>query len=69
MNTIHIASYPIKLDQFLKLIDVVGCGREAKVLIQNSSIRVNGCIETRRGRKLYKEFQVELKDGTAFVLA
>lgn len=42
----------IKLDQFLKLARVVQSGGEAKHLIQSGEVRVNGEIETRRGRKL-----------------
>jgi ribosome-associated protein len=42
----------IKLDQFLKVVGLVGTGGQAKVLIQSGEIRVNGTIETRRGRKL-----------------
>tara|TARA_Y100000589_G_scaffold327529_1_gene369524 strand:- start:463 stop:666 length:204 start_codon:yes stop_codon:yes gene_type:complete len=42
----------IRLDQFLKLADVVQSGGEAKVLIQSGEVSVNGEIETRRKRKL-----------------
>ena len=42
----------IKLDQFLKLARVVQSGGEAKHMIQSGEVRVNGEIETRRGRKL-----------------
>jgi ribosome-associated protein len=42
----------IKLDQFLKLMCVVQTGGEAKMLIQNGDVRVNGSVEVRRGRKL-----------------
>lgn len=42
----------IKLDQFLKLVGVAQTGGEAKLLIQGGEVRVNGAIETRRGRKL-----------------
>ncbi|NJN57641.1 MAG: RNA-binding S4 domain-containing protein [Leptolyngbyaceae cyanobacterium SL_5_9] len=45
-------STEIKLDQFLKLVGVVQTGGEAKLLIQGGEVRVNGAIETRRGRKL-----------------
>ncbi|NJO50960.1 MAG: RNA-binding S4 domain-containing protein [Leptolyngbyaceae cyanobacterium RM2_2_4] len=45
-------STEIKLDQFLKLVGVVRTGGEAKLLIQGGEVRVNGAIETRRGRKL-----------------
>jgi ribosome-associated protein len=43
----------IKLDQFLKLAQIVETGGEAKHLILSGEVRVNGIIETRRGRKLY----------------
>ncbi len=43
----------IKLDQFLKLADVVQSGGEAKHLIQSGQVSVNGKVETRRGRKLH----------------
>lgn len=42
----------IKLDQFLKLADIVQSGGEAKHLIQSGQVLVNGKVETRRGRKL-----------------
>ena len=42
----------IQLDQFLKLISVVASGGEAKHLIREGLILVNGEVETRRGRKL-----------------
>ena len=42
----------IKLDQFLKLAQVVESGGQAKHLIQMGLVFVNGSIEMRRGRKL-----------------
>jgi ribosome-associated protein len=42
----------IKLDQFLKMMGIVGTGGQAKLLIQTGEVTVNGAIETRRGRKL-----------------
>lgn len=42
----------IKLDQFLKLADIVGSGGAAKHMIRSGEIHVNGEEETRRGRKL-----------------
>lgn len=44
----------IKLDQFLKLVGVVQTGGQAKLLIQAGEVMVNGVVETRRGRKLFK---------------
>jgi len=42
----------IRLDQFLKLHGVAGSGGQAKLLIQDGQVTVNGDVETRRGRKL-----------------
>ncbi len=42
----------IKLDQFLKLVGAVDTGGQAKLVIQEEEVSVNGQIETRRGRKL-----------------
>ena len=52
----------IKLDQFLKLQGMVSTGGEAKSLIQNAAVKVNGDIENRRGRKLVPGDVVELFD-------
>ena len=43
----------IKLGQLLKLCGAVSSGVEAKMVILNGEIRVNGEEETRRGKKLY----------------
>ena len=67
MKKINIGSDYIKLDQFLKLADIVMSGGEAKLLIMSEEIKVNGEIATQRGKKLRdgdiveymnKEFQV-----------
>ena len=43
----------IKLGQALKAAGLVGSGVEAKEVIQDGQVLVNGETETRRGRKLY----------------
>jgi ribosome-associated protein len=49
----HTDSQPtIQLAQFLKFQGLVGTGGEAKLRIQRGDVRVNGAIETRRGRQL-----------------
>jgi len=42
----------IRLGQFLKLAGVVETGGEGKARIQEGEARVNGEVETRRGRQL-----------------
>ena len=44
----------MKLDQFLKWHNLVSSGGEAKMLIKSGSVKVNGIIEMKRGRKLVK---------------
>mgnify|MGYP003313784519 FL=1 len=44
----------MKLDQFLKWKNLVSSGGEAKIFIKSGSVKVNGEIETKRGRKLNK---------------
>lgn len=55
-----IKSDSIKLDQFLKFVSMVQTGGEAKLLIQEGEVTVNGKIETRRGRKLVAGDRVSL---------
>jgi ribosome-associated protein len=50
------------LGQALKASNLVGSGGEAKVLIQGGEVRVNGEVETRRGRKLQRGDIVEVSD-------
>ena len=42
----------MKLDQFLKWKNLVSSGGEAKILIKSGAVKVNGEVETKRGRKL-----------------
>lgn len=49
----------IKLDSFLKYKNLVGSGGEAKMLIQDGYVKVNGEVELRRGRKLVNGDSVE----------
>ena len=54
----------IKLDQFLKWVGAVQTGGEAKLMIQEGEVRVNGAIETQRGRKLVSGDRVILNGKT-----
>lgn len=55
-----IASEYIKLDSFLKVIDVASSGGEAKLLVLAGGVKVNGSVELRRGRKLVAGDRVEV---------
>ena len=43
----------IKLGQAMQAAGIVSSGIDAKMLIQDGQVTVNGEVETRRGRKLY----------------
>jgi ribosome-associated protein len=57
----------IKLDSFMKWQNLVETGGQAKLLIQNGEVRVNGKIETRRGRKLVNGDKVTFRGKTLIV--
>ncbi len=49
---VAIRDQSIRLGQFLKLANLVDSGSEAKPVIQDGAVLVNGEVETRRGRQL-----------------
>ena len=59
---IAIRDESIRLGQFLKLADLVDNGGEAKPLMIQGLVTVNGEVETRRGRQLAKGDVVAVGD-------
>ena len=55
MESIHLKDEFIKLGQALKLAGLVGSGVDAKFVIQDGLVKVNGEVETQRGKKLTRE--------------
>jgi ribosome-associated protein len=49
----------IRLGQLLKLAGLAGSGAEARELVQDGAVQVNGETETRRGRQLRRGDVVE----------
>ena len=52
METIKLREDYIKLGQALKAAGLVSSGVEAKMVIQDGLVKVNGQVETQRGKKL-----------------
>ena len=52
MKNIEIYAEPIALYQLLKLEALVSSGGEAKVVIDDGRVLVNGKVETRRRKKI-----------------
>ena len=62
IEKVKISTDFIKLDQFLKWLAIVDSGSEAKQVILDGVVKVNGDVEKRRGRKIYPEYKVEVFD-------
>ena len=52
MDSIYIKDEFIKLGQAMKLAGLIDSGLEAKIVVQNGEVKVNGEVDTRRGKKL-----------------
>ncbi|MGC4933146.1 RNA-binding S4 domain-containing protein [Gordonia sp. DT30] len=59
----------IRLGQFLKLAGLIDSGAEAKEVISDGLVSVNGEVETRRGRQLHVADVVEFAGRSARVAA
>ena len=62
-NKIKINTEFIKLDALLKFASMVGSGGEAKTLIQNGEVLVNGEVCTMRGKKIRPGDTISLGDN------
>ena len=58
----------IKLGQALKLAGLVGSGVDAKFVIQDGLVKVNGETEVQRGKKLYDGDVVTFEGETIHIV-
>ena len=63
MEKIKINTEFIKLDSLLKFAALVGTGGEAKYVISEGLVSVNGEVCTMRGRKIYPGDRVEFAEN------
>ncbi len=68
MEQIAISTEYIKLDAFLKYAALVGTGGEAKLLIAEGLVGVNGETCTQRGKKLYPGDRVDFQGAVLEVV-
>lgn len=68
MEEIKIETDYIKLDQFLKLANLVGSGGEAKFLIKDGQVKVNDEIAYERGKKIKKGDTVSLGGDNTYIV-
>ena len=62
MKVIHIETEYIKLQDLLKFAAAVSTGGEAKILIQEGDVTVNGEVCTMRGKKIRPGDDSALRD-------
>ncbi len=66
---IAIRDESIRLGQLLKLAGVVDSGLDARELIENGDVYVNGAVELRRGKQLRPGDEVSCPDAVSGQLA
>ncbi|MDD5936112.1 MAG: RNA-binding S4 domain-containing protein [Clostridiales bacterium] len=68
METIVLREDFIKLGQALKAAGLVESGVEAKEVILDGLVKVNGKVEVQRGKKLYDQDIVEYNNETITIV-
>jgi ribosome-associated protein len=66
-HEVPITDDTIRLGQFLKLASLIDSGADAKSVIADGLVRVNGEVEVRRGRQLHPGDTVALGEESARV--
>ena len=64
MEVIQLKEEFIKLGQALKAVGLVSSGLEAKIVIKEGQVSVNGEVEYQRGKKLYEGDMVSFNGET-----
>ena len=67
MEEIFLRDEFIKLGQAIKAAGLVESGVEAKIVIQNGEVKVNGKVETQRGKKLFGGEVVEYNGSSILI--
>lgn len=62
MNTIIINQEPVELFKVLKFEGIVGSGGEAKMVISEGMVKVNGEVETQKRKKVVSGDTIEFMD-------
>ena len=69
MRKVPITTEYIKLDALIKYTGVCGTGGEAKAVIQEGMVTVNGEVCTQRGKKLVKGDKIQFDEEEIEVIA
>jgi ribosome-associated protein len=68
MDDVPIRDESIRLGQFLKLAGLIDSGADAKAVIADGQVSVNGDVDLRRGRQLHPGDEVSIAGLSARVV-
>lgn len=68
MEEVKLETDYIKLDQFLKLCGIAQTGGQAKMMIAEGLVVVNGEVASQRGKKIRKNDKVKVDEEHLFVV-
>ena len=69
MDDVPIRDESIRLGQFLKLAGLIDSGADAKAVIADGQVSVNGDVDLRRGRQLHPGDEVSIAGQSARVVS
>lgn len=67
MEEVKIRDEFIKLGQIMKLAGLVSSGVDAKFVIQDGQVKVNGAVEVQRGKKIVPGDVIEYQGASVRV--
>lgn len=67
MPNVELRKQPVELFKLLKFEGLASSGGEAKMLVSNGLVRVNGEVETRRRKKIVAGDTIEFNEETYVV--
>jgi len=62
MKKVIITQEPVELYKILKFEGIVGSGGEAKMVITQGMVKVNGAVETQKRKKIVSGDTIEFMD-------
>ncbi|MGL4383114.1 MAG: S4 domain-containing protein YaaA [Bacilli bacterium] len=68
MKQVFIDREYINLAQFLKLVNIIESGGQAKSFLAYHTVLVNDIEEQRRGAKLYNGYHISIEDYGLFII-
>ena len=68
MRVVEIEEEPVELYKILKFESMVQSGGEAKFVIAEGLVRVNGEVETRKSKKIFSGDIIEFEEETITII-